>query len=145
MLTLSAEDGSVNEKKSDRFSDTRNHYCMLVDETTGAYTPVLLSLTSTQVKKSKMLMSLLAGVKLKGAQGFYTPPTFANLVRVTTVPESNDKGTWHGVRFELAGQVGTKDLYEAAKAFHASVVKGAVTVGSYDDAAGAEPPAAAGF
>lgn len=135
-------DGTVHEKKSDRFSDARNHYCLLIDEATGSYSPVLLSLSSTQIKKSKMLMSLLAGVKLKGAQGFYTPPTFANQVRVTTVPESNDKGSWHGVRFELAGQVATQDVYAAAKAFHHSVVKGAVTA-NYDAAAqGDEAPAA---
>lgn len=132
-------DGSVNEKKCDRFSDTRNHYGMLVDEETGAYTPVLLSLTSTQIKKSKMLMSLLAGVKLKGAAGYFTPPTYANQIRVTTVPESNDKGTWHGVRFELQGQVRAADLYEAAKAFNATVAKGAVAANyeAADEAAGA--------
>lgn len=136
-------DGSVNEKKSDRFSDTRNHYCLLMDEASGAFTPVLVSLTSTQIKKSKMLMSLLAGVKLSGASGaFYTPPTFANTVRCTTVPESNEKGTWHGVRFELAGQVGRADVYEAAKAFHASVIKGAALASNYEEVA---PAPEAGF
>lgn len=137
------EDGSVNEKKCDRFSDTRNHYCMLIDPDTGGYTPVLLSLTSTQIKKSKVLMSLLAGTKLTNADGtYYTPPTFACKVRLTTVPESNDKGTWHGVKFEAAGFVDRADVYEAAKAFNKSVSKGAVSAGNYDDAA---PAPAAGF
>ncbi len=143
-LYAPGEDGSVSEKKSDRFSDTRNHYCMLLDEATGAFTPVLLSLTSTQIKKSKMLMSLLAGVKLKGAAGYFTPPTYANQVRVHTVPESNDKGTWHGVRFELQGQVARADVYEAAKAFHASVAKGAVAA-NYEAAEGAAPATGDGF
>lgn len=137
-------DGSVNEKKCDRFSDTRNHYGMMVDESTGAFTPVLLSLTSTQIKKSKMLMSLLAGVKLKGSAGYFTPATYANQIRITTVPESNDKGTWHGVRFELQGQVARADLYEAAKAFNASVAKGAVAA-NYESAEDAAPAPGAGF
>jgi hypothetical protein len=132
-------DGTVHEKKSDRFSDTRNHYCLLLDEATGSYTPVLLSLTSTQIKKSKALMSLLAGVKVRNAQGaMFTPPTFANRVRIVTVPESNDKGTWHGAKFELLGRVATAEIYAAAKAFHQSVVKGAVQAANYDQSTAAE-------
>ena len=62
----------------------------------------------------------------------YTPPTFANYVRVTTVGESNDKGTWFGVKFELAGQVDRAEVYGAAKAFHANIAKGGVQV-KYED------------
>lgn len=125
-------DGTVNDKKCDRVADVRNHYCLLVDEKTGAWTQVLLSLGSTQIKKSKMLMSALASVKLTGAAGMYTPPTFANYVRCVSVPESNDKGAWHGMKFELSGCVGRVELYAAAKAFHASVAAGH-TQAKYDD------------
>ena len=73
-----------------------------------------------------MLMSALASVSLMGPRGRYTPATFATKVRVTTVPESNDKGSWMGVRFELAGQVTAHDLYTAGKQFNESVRKGSV-------------------
>ena len=125
-LYVPLPDGTVSDKKCDRISDTRNHYVLLVDDATGAWKEALMSLTSTQIKKSKMLMSALASVKVQGASGMFTPPTFANMVRVTTVPESNDKGTWFGLKFELAGQVTRPELYAAAKAFHASVAKGTV-------------------
>ena len=122
-------DGSVNPKKSDRYNDTRNHYVLIVDNATGAWTEALLSLTSTQIKKSKMLMSALASVKLKNGSGqLFTPPTFSNMVRVTTVGESNDKGTWHGVKFELIGSVDRAEIYAAAKAFHSNIAKGGVQV-----------------
>jgi hypothetical protein len=138
-------DGSVNEKKSDRFNDTRNHYVLILDEKTGAWAEALLSLTSTQIKKSKALMSALAAVKLKNAAGqMFTPPTFANVVRVTTTPESNDKGTWFGVKFELAGQVDRTEVYAAAKAFHANIAKGGVQV-KYEDNVDDAPTEAAGF
>lgn len=138
-------DGSVSDKKSDRFNDTRNHYVLIIDEKTGAWTEALLSLTSTQIKKSKMLMSALASVKLKnGAGQMFTPPTFANFVRVTTTPESNDKGTWFGVKFELAGTVDRPEVYAAAKAFHANIAKGGVQV-KYEDAPEAEATPASGF
>ncbi len=126
-LYMPLEDGTVNDKKCDRISDTRNHYVLLIDEETGAWKEALLSLTSTQIKKSKMLMSALASVKVGSAAGMITPPTFANQVRASSMPESNDKGTWFGVKFELAGQVTRPEVYAAAKAFHASVAKGAVT------------------
>jgi hypothetical protein len=122
-------DGGVNPNRSDRFNDTRNHYVLIIDQTTGAWTEALLSLSSTQIKKSKMLMSALASVKLKnGAGQLYTPPTFANYVRLTTAGESNDKGTWFGVRFELAGTVDRAEVYAAAKAFHTNIAKGGVQV-----------------
>lgn len=141
-LFLPQSDGTVNDKNCDRISDTRNHYILVVDPDTGAWKEALLSLTSTQIKKSKMLMSALASVKVSGAAGMFTPPTFANYVRMTTVPESNDKGTWFGVKFELSGQLDRPELYAAAKAFHASVAKGGV-VAKYED--GNEPAASSGF
>ena len=132
-LYIPLADGTVNDKKCDRISDTRNHYVLLVDAATGGWKEALVSLTSTQIKKSKMLMSALASVKVNGPGGMFTPPTFANVVRMSTVPESNDKGTWFGVKFELAGQVDRAEVYAAAKAFHGSVSKGAV-VAKYEDA-----------
>lgn len=131
-LYIPLPDGTVSDKKCDRISDTRNHYVLLVDDATGAWKEALMSLTSTQIKKSKMLMSALASVKVQGASGLFTPPTFANMVRVTTTPESNDKGTWFGLKFELAGQVTRPELYAAAKAFHASVAKGTV-IAKYEE------------
>jgi hypothetical protein len=127
-LMVPLADGSVHEKKSDRISDTRNHYVLLIDEESGGWTQALLSLSSTQIKKSKILMSALASVKVNGPSGMFTPPTYANKVRLTTVPESNDKGTWYGVKVDLAGTVDRSDVYAAAKAFHASVSKGAIEV-----------------
>lgn len=130
-LLFPLPDGTLNDKKCDRVSDTRNHYVLLLDDS-GSWTEALMSLTSTQIKKSKMLMTALTSVKLKGPNGMFMPPTFANKVHVTTVPENNDKGSWFGVRFEARGQLDVSGeeaaIYAAAKAFHASVSKGAVEV-----------------
>lgn len=142
-LFVPMPDGTINEKKCDRISDTRNHYVLVLDAATGSWKEALLSLTSTQIRKSKMLMSMLAGVKLQGASGLFTPPTFANVVRLQTVGESNDKGTWFGVKFELNGTVTRQEVYAAAKAFHSSVAKGGV-VAKYEDSSDA-PTQAAGF
>lgn len=135
-------DGSIRRSKDgkvqcDVLKDTRNHYVLILDEETGGWTNALMSLTSTQIKKSKMLMSLMASVKVKGPAGLFTPPTFANQIRVSTVAESNDKGNWYGVKFDTEGQVRDGAIFAAAKAFHASVAKGEVTA-KYEEQPGAE-------
>lgn len=144
-LYVPLPDGTINDKKCDRIADTRNHYVLLLDEETGAWTEALMSLTSTQIKKSKMLMTALASVKLTGPSGMFTPPTFANKVKCTTVPESNDKGSWFGIRFEMAGRVESAAQYQAAKLFHASVAKGTVDVAYADPETAGVPGKGEGF
>lgn len=129
-------DGSVSEKKCDRLSDTRNHYVLVLDGE-GGWTRALMSLSSTQIKKSKHLMSALSNVKLRGTAGMYTPPTFANAVSAKTVLEQNDKGSWHGLAFSLADRalgLITRDIFDDAMAFCAEVRKGSVSA-NYDAAA----------
>lgn len=139
-LLFPKPDGTLHEKKCDRASDTRSHYVLVLDPKTGAWTTALLSLTSTQIKKSKALMSMLAGEKIRGKNGLFTPPTFANLVRVTTIPESNEKGSWHGVRFEVVGKVDRLEVYNAAKEFHSSILAGNVAA-KYEEGGAAESAA----
>ncbi len=113
-------DGKVNPDRCDRFDEVRQHYCVLL-EPSGAHRSVLLPLTSTQIKKSKALLSMLAAVTVPDATGRMRPaPTFASVVRMTTVVESNDKGSWYGVRFVIEGRTTDVDAYHAARALHAT-------------------------
>lgn len=122
-------DGTINPKKCDSVDDVRNHYVLLVDEDEGTFTQALMSLTSTQIKKSKNLMSALANKKLTAKSGErYTPPTFANLVRVTSVSESNDNGSWHGVNFALEGEVADANIFQAALDYNQTIAKGQINV-----------------
>ena len=114
------DDGTVNVKTCDRLADVRNHFCILE----GSGENVLLSLGSTQIKKSKALMSMLAAVKVVTPTGRVTPPTWANRVRIQTVLEQNDQGSWHGVKFTLEGLTGSHADFTAAREFHQSLLKG---------------------
>lgn len=116
----------IDPEETDRIADARNHYVLIIDNKTGAWRQALISLGSTQIKKSRALMTALASVKMDVDGKLITPATFANLVKVTTVPESNDKGTWFGWKFELDGFVQSQDMYAAAKHFHKSVIEGQV-------------------
>ncbi len=136
-LYVPAEDGTVNEKRCDRVADVRNHFCVLAHDD-GTYENVLLSLASTQIKKSRALMSALAALKRRGRDGApYTPATFDTMLRLTTVPEKNDKGSWYGVRFEIIGPVTDPVVRAAAKALWRSV-RGGKTTARYADAAAVE-------
>jgi hypothetical protein len=123
-------DGTINEKKNDYFADTRTHYVLTYNAETGAISQAILPLASSQIKKSKMLMTLLSGKKITmpGTGEKRTPPTFANIVRLTTVAESNDQGNWSGVKFELNGMVQDRELFNEAKAFHEAINAGSVKV-----------------
>lgn len=125
MLLAPNKDGEIHEKKSDRFVDTRSHFVLVV-RPDGSTIQAILSLASTQVKASKMLMMALNQKKVDTPQGKLTPPTFANLVKMTTKGQSNAKGAWSGAVFELDGMVTDPKIYAEAKAFHADIVAGAI-------------------
>lgn len=123
-LFVCDENGEVNTKKCDRLTDTRSHFGLLVDEEAGSCEQVLLTLSSTQIKKSKMIMSMLSNVKVKGPNGMVTPPTWVNKIKLTTALEKNDQGSWYGVKVEAAGFIQSKDVYDIGKSFHEAVVAG---------------------
>lgn len=118
--------GKVNEKTADRYTDTRTHFVIAIDPETGETTQAILALASTQVKQSRMLMTMLSQRKVANAAGQkVTPPTFANRVRLTTISQSNEKGTWHTVNFVLGDLVTDRELFMEAKAFYDAVASGA--------------------
>lgn len=133
-LLLADAKGEASEKRSDRFVDTRSHFGLVVDAS-GATSTVLLALSSTQIKKSKQLMSMLAAAKVQTAAGMVTPPTWLNRIRITTLPESNDQGSWHGIKFAQEGFIDSAELYAAGKALHESIAGGKVKAdyGKSDD------------
>lgn len=111
-----------------QINDTRTFYVMVLDDE-GNPSPAVITMTSTQIKKSKQWLMQQNLLKLRNTAGqMYTPPMFASKWLVTTVPESNDKGSWMGWKFEHAGYLaGPKDpVFIAARDFHNSVKTGAV-------------------
>jgi hypothetical protein len=124
------EDGTINEKKCDRLADVRNHFCVLA----GTGQKVLLSLGSTQIKKSKALISMLSGVRVNGADGKpVVAPTWATKVLLQTVLEQNDQGSWYGVKFTMKGFANNQDDVDAAKDFYQSLRQGTAGDVRYHD------------
>lgn len=93
----------------------------------------VISMASTQLKKSRQLMTKLKSLALPkpgGQPGTFNPPLFYNALKVTSVPEQNDQGNWMGWKFDLVGSVfdlpNGAELYKEAKALMEAVKSGAV-------------------
>jgi hypothetical protein len=114
--------------------NTANHYVMVVGKD-GFPFPALISMKSTQLKKSRKWNSMMMSVKLLGANGAYTPPMFSQLYRLTTQAESNDKGKWYGWEIERIGTIEDMSLYAAARDFARQINAGDVKVKHTDDTA----------
>ena len=103
------------------------YYCLLLDDEGGSQ-PVVLSLKGTEFKKSRRWNGLLS-TEMRGPNGQpFIPPYYARVFVLTTVPESNDQGSWSGWKIEpetfTLGLPNGKYLFEKAKAFRESIVAG---------------------
>jgi len=75
----------------------------------------------------------MLGLKMKGAKGLFTPPSYSHMYSIKTIAESNDLGTWFGWDISRIGPVEDQDVYQQAKAFSASVAAGDVKVKHEED------------
>ena len=104
--------------------DTRSHY-VLVLKGDGAYEPAVMSMSSTQMKKSRRWMTVMQNLKMtRGDGSSFTPPMFSHQYHVTTVPESNDKGSWFGWKIAIGDKVEDAGLYSSAKSFRDAILSG---------------------
>lgn len=135
--------GNVNPKLNDKVADTRVHYVIVINRKRGILQPAVISLASTQIKKSKALNSLLDDVRFRRADGTqFKPATWASVVRMTTIAESNEKGSWSGVLFAVAGRNDDAAAYALAREFNALVASGAQQA-NFESAAAAAATSAA--
>lgn len=116
--------------------NTANHYVMIVGED-GVPSPALITMKSTQLKKSRKWNSMMMSVKMMGKNGPFTPPMYSQIYRLTTQAESNDKGKWFGWEIEKIGPVEDMSVYAAAKAFATQITSGEVKVKHEHETAGA--------
>lgn len=120
----------------DHLADTRNHF-VLAKTATGSWQPALISLASTQIKKSKRWMSLIQGVEMEANGRRFNPPSFSSIYKLKPIKEENAKGSWWGIEIGRVGFIDDAELYTRAKDFHSQVAAGAVEVAPPQPAADA--------
>jgi hypothetical protein len=120
------KNGDVDPDENDRVVDTRVHYMLLIDRKKKTAKRCVLSLSSTQVRKSKDLMSMFADLRKEEDGQEYCPATYQSIIKLTTVPEKNDQGTWYGVSFEVVGEFDDAEdpIFIAAEQFKDAVKTG---------------------
>lgn len=106
--------------------DTAVHYCLLVDAD-GTATPVVVGMTSTQLKKSRRWNSTMKGLKLtiKG-KGAINPPMYSHMYTASTVMEDNAEGEWSGWLICNPEMIEDPELYTEARKLHDDVTAGQV-------------------
>ena len=117
---LQAKNGNV-------LVDTANWY-VLVKDRNDQWTWGVIAFTSTQLKYSRKLMTRLQSVKMEGKNGPFTPPIYAHILEMSTVPESKGDNEWMSWKIDLSDQRCFEDheLFQKAVDFHEQVKKGLV-------------------
>ena len=107
--------------------ETHQHFVVILNKD-GSTQTALITMKSTQMKKSRKWNSMIQSRVMTGANGSFTPPRFSHIYNLKTVSEENSKGSWHGWEVSLDGPIEDAGLYKTAKAFAQSIMKGEVTV-----------------
>ena len=102
---------------------TASHFVIVAGDSPST---ALISMKSTKLKISRKWNSMMSGIKMKGANGMFTPASFSHIYKLKTTQMSNDKGTWFGWEVSKVGPVTEKGLYDQAKGFSDSISKGSV-------------------
>jgi len=119
ILRQATRDGSNKDRlPNGNYLENTASYFVIAEDGSKA----LITMKSTQLKVSRNWNSMMDSISLKGSDGnSFTPPIFSHVYNLSTVQQSNDKGTWFGWSVKKVGPVTDKSVYENCKEFHSSV------------------------
>ena len=102
---------------------TAQHYVQIVHED-GSLEQAVIDMKKTQLKKSRLWNSMMMMQRDDGK----LKPSFSNVYRLSTVEDSNDKGSWYTWTIKLEGPAPSKDAYLEARGFYENVSSGALRI-----------------
>lgn len=106
------------------FVETKYHYVLIAID--GLLLPAVISMTSSQLKKSRNWMSMMQTRRMKNSQGKeFIPPMFAYTYMLTTVLEQKDQNSWFSWNI-TPGDQSTRQEVRDAMAFHKAIAAGSV-------------------
>lgn len=111
-------------------TNTAQFFVMLLDPDEG-FTKAIITMSSTQLKKARRWNTQMQSLKERGKNGLFILPMMSHIWKLTTVPESNDKGSWFGWNHSMVRRLdlSNKDdqsLFEEGVSFSKSVLAGEV-------------------
>jgi hypothetical protein len=125
--------------------ETPEHYFMIVDEESGEYERVVFSMTGTKATHSRRWLTLISNQKIRDEGGnTFVAPSFMNIYRMKSSPQSNDQGDFHVPIISLESELinvngeevfdGGAELYKVARSFHELTAQGRVAASEEEDA-----------
>jgi hypothetical protein len=118
----------VHSTTGNVFVDTSYHYGLVIEES-GFPEPCVVSMYSTQLKKSRNFNTMMRSIKKRAPSGqIYNPPMYSHKYTLHTVPESRDQYDWAGWQISPAGEVTDVELYKFAREFAKQIESGQVRV-----------------
>ena len=106
--------------------DTGNHFVFILDENYNPIEQALITMKSTQKKKSKTWNSMIMSRRAQGKNGMFNPPSWSTSYKLSTTKESNSQNSWYGWVVEFDKFLNTKDhlkCLETTQAFYQSAMK----------------------
>ena len=103
-----------------------NHFVLLLDKETKSGSPAVITMKSTQLKKSRRWNSMMLNLKVQGSNGPFTPASYSHIYKLSVDKEKNDLGSWFGWNIERIRPLTDQNIYTLAKEFANSVKTGTV-------------------
>ena len=129
VIATGKRDGSKSRLPNGNYLEETASYYVMVQSKTGAYTPALITMKSTQLNVSKKWNSMMKTIQMAdGKGGFAIPPMHGVVYNLASTLQKNDKGSWYGwvVTMDRILDQADKTLYLSAKDFRGNVSKGNV-------------------
>jgi len=94
---------------------TAYHYVLYAID--DEWTQAIISMQSTQLKKSRAWLSKISSIKMSSEDGsVFTPPMFSHKYSLSAVSESNKHGSWFGWKIDIDSQLKDPNAYNYALA-----------------------------
>ena len=129
VIATGKRDGSKIRLPNGNYLEETASYYVMVESKTGAYTPALITMKSTQLNVSKKWNSMMKTIQIPdGKGGFAIPPMHGVVYNLSSTLQKNDKGSWFRwvVTMDRILDQADKTLYLSAKDFRGNVSKGNV-------------------
>ena len=135
--------GGLRTPEGNSLVNTSEYFVYQIDKD-GGYSPAMISMSSSGIKKAKKWNSMMNRLQIPhpSGKGTLNPAMFWTAYQITTVPESNDNGSWFNweisMRFDAkSGGIiqnldAGKDIYLEAREFKKKVQSGDVNIKSDD-------------
>ena len=128
------EKGELITKEGNELVLTAEYFCIMLDPETHLPRQVVISMAKTQFKCAKLWNAMISNLIIPrpDGKGTFNPAMFYKSYVLTTVPQSNDQGSWFGWKVVM-GEDTLKlaegfDLYVGSRNFRKSVAAGEVKV-----------------